>query len=90
MELCGDLIERVHENLNALQQQGDGQDNGDDQVAEMASEAKTQVRSHSSTDSAVKQAAASSKTNGSGPGLPNASRYGYLLQCFHFSSTNNN
>ena len=75
MELCGDLVERVHENINAQQGQLDVQDTSDDQVAEIASETKTQARSQSSMEGSEKQTTTiSSKTNGSGSSITNASR----------------
>ena len=83
MELCGDLIERVHENINSQQSQSDAQESVDDQVAEIASEAKAQARSQSSMDSTDKKAAISSKANGSGPSMVNASRY---VLCLAISS----
>jgi calcium/calmodulin-dependent 3',5'-cyclic nucleotide phosphodiesterase len=85
MELCGDLIERVHENINSQQQQSDVPESSSDrEVTNIATEAKSQTRSQSSmeaTRNVEAQEGASSKqiatthTNGSGPSAPHGTRY---------------
>lgn len=51
MELCGDLIERVHEHISASAVAAAAEVAADDQVAELAAQNKSQARSQSSTDS---------------------------------------
>lgn len=51
MELCGDLIERVHEHINASAAAAAAEVTADDQVAELAAHSKSQARSQSSNDS---------------------------------------
>lgn len=73
MELCGDLIERVHENINALQQQSDVQsDTTEEQIEELA---KDQVRCQSSMEASA-STPTTANTNGANASLPTASRYG--------------
>lgn len=72
MELCGDLIERVHEHINVSAAAAASEAAADDQVAELAAETKSQARSQSSADST-----ATAKANGSSgpPSSSNTSRY---------------
>lgn len=74
MELCGDLIERVHEHINVSAAAAASEAAADDQVAELAAETKSQARSQSSADST-----ATAKANGSSgpPSSSNTSRYAY-------------
>lgn len=71
MELCGDLIERVHEHINVSAAAAASEAAADDQVAELAAETKSQARSQSSADST-----ATAKANGSSgpPSSSNTSR----------------